>query len=75
MRVECEQREGGPTMAKRGRSGAGCGEAADRGRDGRCGKSANLQTTCFVLSMDARHMRTLSERHIRKVFGDDKHCD
>ena len=31
-----------------------------RGRDGRRGESTDLQQTCFVLSMDARHMGSLS---------------
>ena len=50
----------GRQYARQGRSSAGCGVAADRRRDGRCSESANLQQTCFVLSMDARHMGALS---------------
>ena len=61
MRVAREQREGRREQYRRGgRRSAGCGVAADRGPDGRYGESANLQQTCFVLSMDARHMRALS---------------
>ena len=36
-----EGREGGQCR-REGRSSAGCGVAADRGRDGRCGESANV---------------------------------
>ena len=61
MRVAREQRE---TIRKRewceGRSSAGCGVATDRQRDRKCAESADLQQTCFVLSMDPRHTGALS---------------
>ena len=60
MRVACEQWKEGRPYGREGRSSAGCGVAADTGRDGRCGERANLQHTCFVLSMDGRHMGALS---------------
>ena len=60
MRVAREHGKGGRQCGRQGRSSAGCGVAADRRRDRRCGESASLQQACFVLSMDARHMGALS---------------
>ena len=58
MRVRRTRAEGGRGDNTEERAGAArnCGVAADRGREGRYGESANLQQTYFVLRMDARHM-------------------
>ena len=76
MRVAREQRHGGDRGQERreGRSSAGCGVDADRGRDGRCGKNANLQRTLTLLCVsDGRWAHRSFERHIRKLFGDHTH--
>ena len=59
MRVAREQREGGETIPKRGQEQRGLWRSC-RWRARWCGESANLQQTCIVLSMDARHIGALS---------------
>ena len=51
MRGAREQRQGGERGQEQrgGRSSAGCGVAADRGRDGRCGERASLQRILNLL--------------------------
>ena len=77
MRVACEQWKEGRPYGREGRSSAGCGVAADGGG---AMEGVERAQTRFVFSMDARHMRALSESSGKSgeitstTFGSLGHC-